>query len=225
MMIHAGGQNEAGQALPMLAPREQRTKTPTLPDQDRGACKTRAKVTPPEPEVKRTPGAPKTSRAPSQPEGGGFFYAAAPTRLEDMAERIPEDVLQRWRLTPCEAVLEALGLRFKRDASRPAQKPGDVGVHVEGARFIGELVLTGPKFYCPREGKGGAGGLRLLCPSGRGVRYPQSAWLSMAYFVRIIEVFTRSWGLFRNVLPIVISRNNLGKVLLRNPIDLDSAQK
>ena len=78
-----------------------------------------------------------------------------------MADRVPEELLERWRRTPCEEVLEGLGLYYKRDASYRAKKPGNVSVHVEGAGFMGELVLTGPKFYCPREGKGGCGAVDL----------------------------------------------------------------
>ena len=75
--------------------------------------------------------------------------------------RIPEEALEKWRRTPCEQVLDGLGLYWKRDASYRAKKRGTMSVHVEGARFKGELVLTGPKFWCPREKKGGCGAIDL----------------------------------------------------------------
>jgi hypothetical protein len=86
-------------------------------------------------------------------------------RPKTAERRIPEDTLRRLRSLPCERVLDALGLSvyFKRDPDfKPKADPETAKFHVHGPKFEGDMIATGPKFFCPAKGKGGCGGVDLV---------------------------------------------------------------
>jgi hypothetical protein len=78
-------------------------------------------------------------------------------------EKIPEAILRHLRRIPCEEVLKGLDFYHKRDLTfKPIANRLTKRVYVSGSKFEGELIVTGPKFFCPALGKGGCGSIDLL---------------------------------------------------------------
>ena len=77
-------------------------------------------------------------------------------------ERVPDEALARLRRLPCQEALEILGVYHKRDAAfSPKKDPSTARYFVEAKKFTGELIVTGPRFYCPDLGRGGMGAIDL----------------------------------------------------------------
>ena len=77
-------------------------------------------------------------------------------------DKIPPDVISILRRLSCKETLESLGVYHSRDLSfKPRKHPSTASYFVEAQKFTGELIFTGPKFFCPRLSKGGCGAIDL----------------------------------------------------------------
>jgi hypothetical protein len=80
-----------------------------------------------------------------------------------MPERIPEETLDKLRSISCLRVLRALEVYISKDTYfKPKLNPETMRIVVDTAKFSGELVITGQKFFAPSLNKGGCGAIDFL---------------------------------------------------------------
>jgi hypothetical protein len=79
-----------------------------------------------------------------------------------MSRLVDDRTLEEWRQLDALFVLDKLGCYAKRDVSfRPVKASKTARYHVNANGRDWELLLTGPKFWDSRAGKGGGGALDL----------------------------------------------------------------
>jgi hypothetical protein len=92
-------------------------------------------------------------------KSGFFMKKYAPAKVE----LIQEATLTKLRGLDCQEVLEKLDIYSKKDIFfKPKGNPKTSRIFVNSLKFEGEMIVTGPKFYCPVLGKGGFGAIDLL---------------------------------------------------------------
>lgn len=80
-----------------------------------------------------------------------------------MGRLVDDATLKRWREWDVLDVLQTLGCYAKLDASfRPIKSSKTVRYHVNANSQDWELLITGPKFWDTREGRGGGGAIDLV---------------------------------------------------------------
>ncbi|EKS4072492.1 hypothetical protein QB142_004535 [Salmonella enterica] len=76
--------------------------------------------------------------------------------------RFDDARINHLRIVPVLAVLDALGLYWKRDATfQPVKDKNTVRVHVSLGGAVVELLATGPKWYDVQADRGGGGAIDL----------------------------------------------------------------
>jgi hypothetical protein len=78
-------------------------------------------------------------------------------------KQIPENVLEKLRHVSCRTILRDLNIYYKPDITfKPKNNSSTSRVFVNSTKFEGELILTGPRFFCPILDKGGYGAIDLV---------------------------------------------------------------
>jgi hypothetical protein len=79
-----------------------------------------------------------------------------------MSKMIDDRTLEHWRALDLLFVLTKLGCYAKRDCTfRPSKASKTIRYHVNANGRDWEFLLTGPKFWDTRAGKGGGGAIDL----------------------------------------------------------------
>lgn len=78
------------------------------------------------------------------------------------SRRFDDALIEHLRQVPVLAVLDALGLYWKRDATfQPVKDKATVRVHVSLGGGVVELLATGAKWYDTQADRGGGGAIDL----------------------------------------------------------------